>query len=53
MKINKELCIGCGACEASYPGVFNFKEGEVSIKDENTPWSKEYAETCPVEAIEE
>lgn len=63
-KVNKDLCIGCGACDAIVPDVFQIgddglaevitdnevKETEVSkdLIDE----VKDAAEGCPTSAIE-
>ncbi|HAJ15263.1 ferredoxin [Sharpea azabuensis] len=58
VKVN-ENCIGCGACNAVCPDVFDFNdEGKVeNIMGEDIPEDlmdavKEAAEGCPVEAIE-
>ena len=57
-RVSKDVCIGCGACQALVPSVFEITdEGiaevkmdiiEDSLKDE----VKEAAETCPTGAIE-
>lgn len=57
VKVN-ENCIGCGACTAVCPDVFDLNDdgvaenilGEVSADLEESV--KEAAESCPVEAIE-
>ena len=58
VKVN-ENCIGCGACTAVYPDVFDLNdEGKAeNIMGEDIPEDlmdacKEAAESCPVEAIE-
>ena len=54
IKINKEKCIGCGACVSICPEVFEMKEGKAEVKTEKTDkeCAKEAAESCPAEAIE-
>lgn len=49
-----DSCIGCGACTAVAPDVFELgDEGlAVVISEENVDGAKEAAESCPVEAIE-
>ncbi|MDD6711557.1 ferredoxin [Sharpea azabuensis] len=58
VKVN-ENCIGCGACTAVCPDVFDLNdEGKAeNIMGEDIPEDlmdacKEAAESCPVEAIE-
>ena len=54
VKINRDTCIGCGACEATCPEVFELKDGKAHVKagaDTNKPCVKEAIEGCPVEAI--
>ena len=57
VKVDKDKCIGCGACEAICGSVFKMKSGkaepkksEVSGEDEEC--SKEARDSCPVGAIE-
>ena len=59
MVIVNENCIGCGACTAVCPDVFDLNdEGKAeNIMGEDIPEDlmdacKEAAESCPVEAIE-
>ena len=49
-----DSCIGCGACTAVAPDVFELgDEGlAVVIGEDNTDGAKEAAESCPVDAIE-
>jgi len=54
VKIDKKLCIGCGACEATCPDVFEMKDGKAHVKsgsDTSKPCVKEAKEGCPVGAI--
>ncbi len=54
IKINKDLCIGCGTCEALCPDVFKINiEGKSEvIKEDNFGCAKNAMESCPVQAIE-
>ncbi len=62
IKVNKDLCIGCGACQAICPEVFEFSdEGYAVTKEDNNELEtlendvKEEAvdalEGCPTGAI--
>lgn len=64
LKVNKDVCIGCGACQAICPDVFELSdEGYAQVKEEVTDLDtldneiKEAAidakEGCPTAAIEE
>ena len=59
LKVNKDLCIGCGACQATAPNVFEIDDdGLAKVKvNEVTEEDKEDAidalEGCPTSAIEE
>ena len=53
VKINKETCIGCGACVSTCPEVFEMgDDGKAKIKaQKDIPCVKEAMENCPVNAI--
>jgi len=55
VNVNKETCIGCGACASVCPDVFEMNDdGKANIKagaDTNKDCVKEAIETCPVDAI--
>ena len=55
VSVNKEKCIGCGACVSVCEEVFEMKDGKAIVKKgkekSKIPCVKEAAETCPVEAI--
>lgn len=51
--IDKEKCIGCGACVSICPKVFVLKDGKAVAKaNTNENCAKEAADSCPVQAIE-
>ena len=48
-----EGCIGCGACTAVAPDVFDLgDDGLAIVVGDDADAAKEAAESCPVEAIE-
>lgn len=54
--INKELCIGCGACEGICPEAFKLDDGKSSVIElaDYTPYNdkiNQAVEACPVQAI--
>lgn len=50
--IDKEACIGCGACTAVCPEVFELgSDGKAEVKDQKGGCAKEAADGCPVNAI--
>jgi len=56
VKVDKDLCTGCGLCEGTCPEVFELKEDIATVKVSNIPDNlvescKQAAEDCPVEAI--
>jgi ferredoxin len=54
IKIDQNLCIGCGACEAICPDNFKIDEsGKAQVVGEGeADCAKMAAESCPVQAIE-
>jgi ferredoxin len=54
IKVNKELCIGCGACESICPETFGLKDGKAYAKKSEVKkitCEKEASDSCPVSAI--
>ena len=54
VSVNKETCIGCGACAAVCEEVFEMKDDKAHVKagvDTSKPCVKEAIEGCPVDAI--
>jgi ferredoxin len=54
VKVDKNKCIGCGACAAICPNVFELgSDGKSSVKknDNKIPCVKEAVKSCPVTAI--
>jgi len=53
VKINKETCIGCGACVSVCPEVFEMgDDGKAKVKaQKDIPCVKEAIDSCPVQAI--
>ncbi len=56
VSIDKEKCIGCGACAAICDSVFEMEDdGKAHVKKgeekSNIPCVKEAADSCPVNAI--
>ena len=49
-----DSCIGCGACTAVAPDVFESGDDGLAtvVSEDNVDAAKEAAESCPVEAIE-
>ncbi len=58
IKVNQNLCIGCGACANIFPNVFKMKEDNKAeainseLCEEDEARSQEIVDTCPVRAIE-
>jgi len=53
VKVDKEKCIGCGACVSVCPKVFEMGEdNKARVKaQKNIPCVKEAIDSCPVDAI--
>ena len=54
VRVDKDTCIGCGACAAACPETFviNQNEGKAEvINSEDTDCARGAAENCPVQAI--
>ena len=56
VKLDKNLCIGCGLCEENVPGVFRIGEYTAELKadevdDELVQQVRETMEDCPAGAI--
>ena len=53
VKVDKDKCIGCGACTAIAPDVFEFDDDGLAkaVKEEVNDEVKTAAEGCPTEAI--
>lgn len=53
--VDRNKCIGCGACAAVCDAVFELKDGKAQVKKgqekSKIPCVKEAAEGCPVGAI--
>ncbi len=59
LKINKDLCIGCGACQAICPEVFEIEDDGLAsvivedVEDELKDDAIDAKEGCPTSAIED
>lgn len=57
-KVNKDICIGCGACQAIVPDVFELEDDglavckEEEIKEELKEDVRDASDSCPTGAIE-
>ncbi|MDO8623279.1 MAG: ferredoxin [archaeon] len=52
IKVDKNKCIGCGACESICEKVFKLKDGKAYVKEQkNFPCVQEAIDSCPVNAI--
>lgn len=51
MKIDKNKCIGCGACASICPNGFEIVNGKAKIKDKNAKCINEAVLVCPQQAI--
>lgn len=59
LKVNKDLCIGCGACQAVAPEVFEIEDDGLAsvivseIPEEFKEDAMDAKEGCPTSAIED
>ena len=59
LKVNKDLCIGCGACQAIVDEVFQIEDDGLAtvivdeISDELMDDALDAKDGCPTDAIEE
>ena len=59
VKVDKDLCIGCGACQAICSDVFEIDDDRLSsvlvdeVQEEYQDDAREAIESCPTEAIKE
>ncbi len=57
-KVNRDACIGCGACQAIAPKVFELDDEGLSqvivedIEKDDQDEAREASESCPTAAIE-
>jgi len=55
VKVNQETCIGCGACEATCPEVFELKDGKSYVKkgqeESKSSCIEEVINDCPANSI--
>ena len=51
VKVDKEKCIGCGACASVCSESFVMKDGKAEFTGKKADCTKEAIETCPVDAI--
>ena len=58
LEVNKDLCIGCGACQATAPDVFEIDDDGLAkvkvnkVDEENVEDATDALEECPTSAIE-
>ena len=52
-KVNEDLCIGCGTCEALCPTVFKVEDGKSKVISEDCGACdcQSVIDSCPVSAI--
>ncbi|MBD3263240.1 ferredoxin [Candidatus Woesearchaeota archaeon] len=52
VKVDQEKCIGCGACLAICPDMFELKDGKSVVKNQDANCDvKQAIESCPTNAI--
>ncbi|MBR4618490.1 MAG: ferredoxin [Bacilli bacterium] len=61
VNVNKDQCIGCGACAAIAPEVFEINDegfsqvinNDQEVSEENIDSARDAIDSCPTSAIEE
>lgn len=58
VKVDQDICIGCGACFGNYPDCFEMTDDGLAkektpVTDEQKEEQEEAIEICPVGAIQE
>jgi ferredoxin len=53
VKVNEDLCIGCGTCESLCPKVFKVEDGKSKVISSDCAECncQEVVDSCPVSAI--
>ena len=51
VKVDKNKCIGCGACISVCPEGFELKDGKSIVKNTGASCIDKAIESCPVQAI--
>jgi len=53
LKVNKEICIGCGTCESLCPKVFKLEDGKSQVISTECGDCdcQQVVDSCPVNAI--
>ncbi|RLG11010.1 ferredoxin [Candidatus Pacearchaeota archaeon] len=51
VKIDKQKCVGCGACVSICPEAFEMKDGKAEVKSQDADCIDEAIDSCPVQAI--
>lgn len=51
VKVDKERCIGCGACAAVCPEGFEMVKGKSQVKNAKAKCIDDAIDACPVSAI--
>jgi len=56
VKVDPDLCTGCGLCEDTCPDIFEMGDDTATVKVETVPedledCARQAAEDCPAEAI--
>jgi len=52
VKVDKEACIGCGACESICPEAFKMVDGKAKfVGNGKEKCLKDASDSCPVQAI--